>query len=239
MKLSRVRPREEQVAELTRGQCLPLAPLHEMHLMFIAEVLTRAWEDLLSRWRATLLSGGEAEVNALIETRLNTLLDEDELWSQLVRCVARGKGTVSYDGSHLEKQPDLSIYLTNRSPSFPLVVECKLIDAPARKRIALYCNDGLTRFVRGEYAWAGRESFMLAYVRDGSTISSCLVPFLAQGRAKQPDVYRTETLPESTGNAAMELARSSHNRDFRYIGQQQNGPGAISVWHLWNSVRTE
>src|SRR5450756_2530015 len=103
MKLSRVRLREEQVAELTRGQCLPLAPLHEMHLMFIAEVLTRASEDLLSRWCATLLSGGEAEVNALIETRLNTLLDEDELWSQLVRCVARGKGTVSYDGSHLEK----------------------------------------------------------------------------------------------------------------------------------------
>jgi hypothetical protein len=239
MRVSRLRPREEQVAELTCGQRLPLAPLHEIHLMFIAEVLTRAWEDLLSRRRATLLSGEEIEVNALMETRLIALLDEDERWSQLVRCVARGKETLSYDGSSLEKQPDLSIYLTNRSPSFPLVVECKLIDAPSRKRIALYCNDGLTRFVRGDYAWAVRESFMLAYVRDGSTISSCLVPFLAQGRAKQPDIYRTETLPELTGNAAMALAHSSHNRDFRYIGRQQNSPGAISVWHLWNSVRTE
>jgi hypothetical protein len=63
--------------------------------MFIAEVLTRASEDLLSKWPATLLSGGETEINALIESRLNTLLDEDKLWSQLVRCVARGKETVS------------------------------------------------------------------------------------------------------------------------------------------------
>src|SRR5712692_5576956 len=116
MNLSRVHPREDQVAELTRGQSLPLAPLHEIHLMFIAEVLSRAWNDLLVDRRSILLSGGEPEINALIETRLNTLLDEDELWSQLVRAVARGRETISYDGSHLEKRPDLSIHLTDRSP---------------------------------------------------------------------------------------------------------------------------
>jgi hypothetical protein len=233
MNLSRVHPRHDQVAELTRGQSLPLAPLHEIHLTLVAEVLRRAWNDLLVDRRSILLSGGETEVNTLIETRLNALLEEDRLWSLLVRAVVRGKETVSYDGSHLEKQPDLSILLTDRNPSFPLVVECKLIDAPSRKKIDLYCNDGLARFVRGEYGWATREAFMIAYVRDGSTISSCLEPFLAQSRTKLPDTYLTHALPESIGGSDMELARSHHHREFRYIDQSHDSPGTIAIWHLW------
>ena len=219
MNSNRVHPREDQIAELTRGQSLPLAPLHEIHLIIIAEVLTRAWNDLLVDRRSILLSGGETEVNTLIVTRLNALLDEDSLWSLLVRSVTRGTETVSYNGVHLEKQPDLSIHLTDRSPSFPLVVECKLIDAPSGKRIRLYCDKGLARFVRGEYAWATREAFMLAYVRDGSTIWSCLEPFLARARTMQPDIYLTDALPESIDESEMHLARSSHNRKFRYVGQ--------------------
>jgi len=233
MNPSRVHPREDQVAELTRGQSLPLAPLHEMHLMFIAEVLTRAWNDLLVDRRSTLLAGREAEVNTLIETRLNALLEEDKLWSQLVRSVARGRETINYDGSHLEKRPDLSIYLTDRSPSFPLIVECKLIDAASGKRVKFYSDDGLTRFVRGEYGWAAREAFMLAYVRDGSTILSCLKPFLAQRQTNRPDIYLTDTLPEPMGKSDMDLARSRHNREFRYIAQSHDSPGAIAIWHLW------
>ena len=178
----------------------------------------------------------EIEVNTLVETRLNALLDEDVRWSQLVSVVARGKETMSYDGRHLEKQPDLSIYLTNRSPSFPLVVECKLIDAPSRKRIDLYCKDGLMRFVRGEYAWAVREAFMLAYVRDGSTISSCLAPFLAHSKARQPDAYLTQSLPNPIVGSRMQLARSSHGRGFRYVDPGSVPPGEIEIWHLWVSA---
>ena len=180
-----------------------------------------------------LLTAEEAEVNALIETRLNALIEEDERWSQLVSGVARGRETLSYDGSHLEKRPDLSIRLTNRSPSFPLIVECKLIDAPSRKKVDLYCNDGLIRFMRGEYGWATREAFMLAYVRDGSTISSSLEPFLAQSQTKRSDVYLTESLPSSIGGPSIPLARSSHRRTFSYIGPNSGSPGAIAIWHLW------
>ena len=180
-----------------------------------------------------LLEAEETEVNTLIETRLNALIEEDQRWSQLVSGVARGRETVSYDGSHLEKRPDLSIFLTKRSASFPLIVECKLIDVSSRKRIDLYCSDGLVRFVRGEYGWATREAFMLAYVRDGSTIPSCLEPFLAQSRTRRPDAYLTESLPSSIGGSGARLARSTHNRVFRYVGLSSGSPGAITIWHLW------
>jgi len=63
-------------------------------------------------------SGIEAEVNALMEARLNTLIEEDLLWRQLVLCVARGKESLNFDGSHLEKRPDLSIYLSTRTRGF-------------------------------------------------------------------------------------------------------------------------
>jgi hypothetical protein len=116
MNKNRFHPREDQVAELTRGQSLPLAPLQEEHLRCIAAALNRAWNDLMTERRATLLSGPEAELNSLMEIRLNALIETDDLWALLARNVARGKETISFDGSHLEKRPDLSIYLTDRSP---------------------------------------------------------------------------------------------------------------------------
>ena len=233
MNAGRVYPREEQVAELTRGHILPLAPLDEIHLILIAEELSKAWIDLLTRQRAILLAGDEAEVNSLMNSRLNSLIGEQGLWSQLVSSVARGNESLSFDGSHLEKRPDLSIFLTNRSPSFPLIVECKLIDASAEKKIKLYCDNGLLRFVKGEYAWAASEGFMLAYVRDGSTIDLSLGPFLAKSKNRAKDDYLTETLPESIDGTSIPLARSRHRRDFRHIGKEHADPGNIAIWHLW------
>jgi hypothetical protein len=230
----RITPRPEQIAEFTRGRKIPLDPLPESNLKTIAEVLASVWDELLKNHKKTLLSGEEAEINALLESRLNTLLDEDETWSLLVCSVARGKETLSYDGRNLEKRPDLSIYLTRRSPSHPLIVECKLLDKPSGKRIEMYCNDGLARFVRGEYAWASREAFMLAYVRDGSTILSSLSPLLAQSQSLKPDVFQTEVLPKLIAHPKMHLARSNHRRNFRYVGRSsQNNPGVIAIWHLW------
>ena len=171
-----------------------------------------------------------------MESRLNKLFETHELWSLVALSVARGKETISFDGSHLEKRPDLSIYLTNRSPSFPLVVECKLIDIQRRKTVNLYCDDGLTRFVRGEYGWATREAFMLAYVRDESTIGACLRPFLHDSVKKQPDAYLTDALPEPIPATDLPIARSFHNREFRYSGLS-HGPGVIQIWHLWLTLR--
>jgi hypothetical protein len=115
-----------------------------------------------------------------------------------------------------------------------LVVECKILDKPSGKKIEMYCNDGLARFVRGEYAWASLEAFMLAYVRDGSTILSSLSPLLAQSQALKPDVFQTDVLPDLIKHTSMHLARSSHNRTFRYVSQtSQNNPGVIAIWHLW------
>ena len=107
MNSERLYPRGDQIEELTRGVKLPLAPLNDNHIVIIAEMLAEAWKHLLQSQRQTLLAGNEAEINALMETRLNIALEKTQPWSNLVINDARGKETSSIDGSHVEKRPDL------------------------------------------------------------------------------------------------------------------------------------
>jgi hypothetical protein len=227
--------REDQVAELTRGLDLPFHPLQPIHLSIVAEVLAGAWNELSIAHRATITGGSEAEINALMTARLNALLDVNLMWRQLVRSVTRGTESISFDGSHLEKRPDLAIHLTDRSPSFPLIVECKIIDVKSSKTAKLYCEQGLRRYVIGDYAWAAAEAFMLAYVRDNSSIKTSLTPILHESEKLTPPPYLVVIFPEAAPHATADLAQSRHNRNFRYAGSAPRQPGPISIWHMWVS----
>jgi len=222
-------PRDYQVAELTRGIQLPLPPLHRRHIKVIAEFLVEAWNGLLVNNEQVLRAEDEPEINALMEARLDDIRLEKPEWSMLVTGVSRGKESISFDGKSLEKRPDLSVHLTNRPFRFPLVVECKLIDKKTRKNVDLYCDNGIVRFIDGEYAWYGHEAFMLAYVRDNSTIEHVLTPYLSKNQHSIPDSYVTEQLPQSINFPIHDLAQSLHGRRF------QKNPGSITVWHLWLS----
>jgi hypothetical protein len=222
-------PRDYQIAELTRGVELPRPPLQPRHLKIIAEFLVRAWEGLLETQQQVMRTKAEPEINALMESRLLGLLHERREWSTLVSNVVRGKEALNCDGSSLEKRADLSIYLTKKDPRFPLIVECKLIDKKTGKEVTLYGNKGLARFLNGDYACHAWEGFMLAYVRDGSTIGDCLTPHLAGRQNRTPDPFLTLQLPQTVKLVSQDLAQSSHGRRFH------NNPGPITIWHLWLS----
>ena len=236
MRGSAARHRLDQVAALTCGIRLPLPAIADVHLQVLAECLCDAFDDLRVRMPDTMLSGDEPEVTALIEARLNRLIDENMLWGQLVVCVARGKESISFDGSHLEKRPDLSIYLSDRTRRFPLVVETKILDAPNARPVASYCKHGLLRFVDGEYAWGNQEALMIGYIRDGSLIDTKLTQFLAKDMALKSPEYRVKKLPVHVGSGTRDFAYTQHDRAFVYSSQAPpNSPGLISVWHLWLS----
>ncbi len=222
-------PRDYQIAELTRGIQLPLPPLHPRHIKVIAEFLAEAWNGLLINQEQVLFAEDEPGINALMEARLDDIRVEKPEWSMLVSGVSRGKESISFDGKSLEKRPDLSVHLTNRPFRFPLVVECKLIDKRTRKNVDKYCDNGIARFIDGEYPWYGHEAFMLAYVRDNSAIEHVLTPYLSKNQHNIPDSYLTEQLPQTINIPTHKLAQSRHGRRF------PNNPGAIAVWHLWLS----
>lgn len=235
MSTSTIYPRPDQIRELSRGIQLPLPEVHATHLEIIAETFARAFKDVQIQCPTTIKSGSEAEVTALLEARLNHMIEIDPLWGPMVHCVVRGKESISIDGSHLEKRPDLSIYLTDRNRNFPLITEAKIVDASTKKTEKLYCEKGLNRFLNGEYAWGSREGFMLAYIRDNSTIKMKLTPFLSKMQAQTPSQYSVEELPIQQENTSIDLARSKHGRSFLYTNQAPptDLPGPINIWHLW------
>jgi len=224
-------PRPDQIAELTRGLDLPLVALEDVYLRIIADGLVQAFTDIRHNAPDTVGTGNEAQITALLEARLNAMIEDDPFWRQLVAAVVRGKESLSFDGSHLEKRPDLSILLTARSRRFPLIAEAKIIDAS--KGEGLYCSHGIQRFLNGEYGWGGREAFMIAYVRDGSTIATRLVPYLQS--PKQLATYSVEHQPTTISVGAYDAAMSKHGRAFLYSHSAPPAdiPGPIALWHLW------
>ena len=234
MRRSGVRPRVDQVAELTCGLRLPLEPIANDHLEVLAERLQQAFDDVRVHAPATVATGEEPEVTALMYARLNRMIEEDPLWRQLVLWVGREAGSISFDGSHLQKSPDLSIVLSGANRRFPLVAEAKVLDTATSKTTAMYCKNGIRRFVQGEYAWGNREAFMIGYVRDGSSIDPTLKAFLSNVANSAPGRYLVETLPVPVGSGASDLAYTRHGRKFVYGNQRPpNRPGSISLWHLW------
>ena len=234
-----MRPRPEQVAELTRGVGLPLPTIQDEHLLAIAEGLWRAFNDIRRDHPGEVAKGKEPEVTALLQARLNALISEDAIWGQLVLSIGRGTESISFDGSHIEKRPDLSIVLSATDRRFPLIAEAKILSANAGQTVERYCDQGLRRFVAGEYAWASREAFMIAYVRDGSTINLTLNTFLSKAQGSKPDPYSVQEPPMPVGHTIPpDLARTRHGRLFSYPKAQPADPGPISIWHLWLSGRS-
>lgn len=225
--------RPDQIAELTRGVELPFAVIDQDILEVIAGGLERAFDDIQKSSPTTVAMGSEAEVTALLEARLNFLIGDDPLLGQLISNVARGKESLSFDGAHLEKRPDLAIYLTARNRNFPLIAEAKIIDATAGKSEALYCQNGVQRFIAGEYGWGGQEALMLGYIRDGSTIAGKLTPYLAPP-SKGAETYFTLAGPSSK-KGSHDRALSRHARHFVYAHQSppKHEPGPIDLWHVW------
>jgi hypothetical protein len=224
-------PRPDQIAELTRDLVLPLAAIEDLHLEVIIEGIGQAFEEVAQTAPSVVATGDEAEVTALLQARLNAKIEVDPLWRLLVAAVVRGGESVNFDGSRLEKRPDLSIHLTARSRRFPLPAEAKLIDAV--KGEALYCSQGLKRFLAGEYGWGGQEALMLAYVRDKSTITGRLAPYLAI--PAHASTYLVESPPTALKSGSCDVAVSRHGRSFVYThtAPPENAPGAITLWHLW------
>jgi hypothetical protein len=220
--------------ELVRGQTLPMPTLDSAHMEIILELLQKAYQEIKTEYPTRVATAPENAVNSLMVARLNHLIQDDPLAKQLVRAISRGSEVTSYDAQHIEKRPDIQISLTSRVHLFPLIVECKLLDEPQRKTTKLYCQNGLARFINGEYAWTDSEAIMLAYVRDGSFIATQLHPFLTKANTTFPHQYQVVSFPEKCPFLP-DVARSKHGRPFKYLHDGQAGefPGEILVWHLW------
>lgn len=227
------------IRQLTEGIRLPLPPLHRLHVEVISQGLIYIWQRLVDLESNVVAVSDEPGLNSVMVSAINRQLALDDpalkRFAALVERAESGVQTPNYRGDKLELRPDISLPLRARGGDFlhPLVVECKIVDKPHGKTVRLYCNLGLVQFVNGDYSWARQEGFMLAYVRDRSTIANELTKFLRQSLQNAPENFATQCLPKPIGNGA-DQAESTHDRHFRYVDKApQNSPGPIAIRHIW------
>ena len=217
-------------------------------VLLIRRVLCRALEILRDE-EFKLAEAKEDEVTAalraVIENNLRQTGSVPGFNRRIHESVVRQGQVANFDLTKLTKSPDLCFKLRNDdheprkvlSEFDALFVECKPVDArhPAGSK---YCDDGLIRFIRGDYAWAMQEGMMLAYARDGRTIASHLIP--AMRKPKHMASLKTVELPKAcrvstlTADAHAEPVHiSKHRRGFAWLDNKCQATD-ITIYHLWH-----
>lgn len=158
--------------------------------------------------------------------------------------VVRHAQVTNYSGAKLAKAPDLSFKLRYDeveprpviSAHDALFIECKPVD-DAHFAGGDYCDDGLYRFVNGDYAWAMQEAMMLAYARHGRTLAGHLLPAMGEdARMKSLQTEQMPTASPAVGARATKFTEvvhvSRHRRGFQW--PDGKGPATpIDVFHVW------
>lgn len=227
---------------------LPHPRLELAVILIIRRVLLRAFE-LLREQRFDLAEATEDQVTealrGVVENHLRQTGDVAGFNKRTFDFVVRQGQWRNVDGTAITKTPDLFFKLRDDENSRDrvisevdgLFVEAKPVDAkhPAGSR---YCDDGLIRFVRGDYAWAMQEALMLAYARDGRTVAEHLIPAMAQGIRRTSlamiQLPKACAVPGATACPEAEAIHiSRHRRHFQW--PDEKGPACdIVIYHLWH-----
>ena len=225
------------------GAELPHAPI-PLEIQLIAEDAIRlAWQRLRSRVPAKH-DVATAEEDELTHDLYEILFDEvfaqglvEGFDRERFTVVTREKKVRNYDGTMLDKMPDLHISLAARESVFMqsqdgLFVECKPVDE--NHTVGLhYGSKGIARFLRGEYAWAMPEALMIGYTSPGYALDPKLLETL-RDRATDFAVLAAPVACSrslrTTFSPAVHISR--HRRNFNYVETGLAAP-PIQLRHLW------
>jgi hypothetical protein len=177
----------------------------------------------------------------ILENRLRKSGEVPGFDERIFQKVRRGAEVTNFDGKHPSKKPDLVFDLARDAPLVlssldALFVECKPVDK-SHPIIKHYGTMGALRFINGDYSWAIQEAMMLAYVRNGHTLSASLGPVLSKKPLKGLLGQPTSIAPVPGGHAsqfAESLHVTTHCRNFTWPHGKGNA-GPIRIFHSWHN----
>lgn len=223
---------------------LPHKAISLQACLVVERAIVRAWEWMLETPQAgfDLATAQENGVTHRLHETLFDVVFKNELVDGFNKDVftvgTRGSELRNFDGSKRDLKPDLLVGFIHRPPvAYPsqdwLFIECKPVDGdhPVGSH---YCDKGLIRFVRGDYAWTMQSAMMVGYAREGYSLVPKLSEALASKRKEPiPTSFGPESCRRTKATAfAEQVAISKHQRTFNYV---ENGlsAGNIVVRHLW------
>ena len=210
-------------------------------LMIVVEnALSRAWQALLDQVAAgtfPLCSAKEDEITEQLQIILGDLHATEPTpvagFSEF-SIGSRDAKARSFDGRHLDLQPDLTFYPLRGSIAATntlfagIFVECKPVDSKHPVGTA-YCREGLARFIRGDYAWAVDRALMVGYGCNRCRLPGGLLVCIEGSVAPQYGFSGEIAQAPKTGHGDT-VFRSVHGRAFALAG---NPVAPITLDHLW------
>jgi hypothetical protein len=227
---------------------LPHPEVHPRVMLLLHKVLGIAIEMLRSKHGSLAAYGEDAltvQIHNLLENDLRHRRSRGRadavpgFDNGLFESISRHSGATDYTGTKLKEEPDLYFKLKPAQnvrvlpTEYAIFTECKPVDA-THAAGSRYCDDGLNRFVDGEYAWAMQDALMIGYVRR-RTIAGHLTPAMRQPKRRQK--LRVTSLPTIIAGSpvphAEALQVSTHRRSIEW--RWNKGPAsAIRIYHSWH-----
>lgn len=234
---------------------LPHPPMDIRLLIGIEEGIRSAWkvivEDTTKNTKMLDNKYNEVDITVDLEFALDKILQEAScsVFTDL-HFVApkRGVECVNFNGERLEKRPDLTFYLKDRRPGINLsnydaiFAECKIVDTNSDKNMGWYVKGGLSKFVKGDYAWAMPDALMIAYVRTKQKLPESLTDYFNKKTCGKfnSEVYNLLEEPkickQSNSRKVYRVCRTQHERHWGYPPDGKRNPGNITIRHLWLEI---
>jgi len=227
----------------TEGIRLPHPPLSLRSHLIIEAAISAAWKLMLTQGRGgfDLLTADEDTVtHELYERLYDEVFDRGIVTGfdrEIFASVRREPKVRNFNGDNLDKMPDLLVEFVDRpagvmNSQHGLFIECKPVDADHAVGVH-YCDKGLIRFVRGDYAWAMQSAMMVGYARAGYMILPKLSDALRKRAMNIPTIDEARSCSRSKADSTGELVHvSKHGRTFKYVESGKSAP-AIAIRHLW------
>jgi hypothetical protein len=222
---------------------LPHKSLSPRACIIVEQALIRAWKWMVENPQPgfdlhTSLENGVT--HQLHETLFDIVFKRelvDGFNNEVFTIGTRGAELRNFDGSKRDLKPDLLVGFANRpSVAYPtqdwLFIECKPVDSDHTVGTD-YCDKGIIRFIRGDYAWTMTSALMIGYARSGYTILPKLPDALASRAKEIPTLDNPQPCQRSQASPANEVVHiSRHKRTFKYVENSKAAPEII-IRHLW------
>lgn len=206
------------------------------HIVSVARALEIVWHNL----KRTNFRDYKDEnlVSAEIIEGLNNLLSEGNLGFfnyEIYETVVRDGKLKDYSGISIDQMPDITVRLAGKSAGAKtyvgLFIECKVLDN--NRKINLYVENGVKRYVDGKYSWRMKQSMMVAYVYSKDKLPGSLKEYLLKSKSKSAQQCRPIG-PITILNCKkymVEICLTVHARNFLLKGGVN--PGNIELNHFW------
>ena len=157
----------------------PHSPISPAVFLIIEDAIRTAWAKI-RKMKADEFDLASADEDTITQKLHEVLMDDvynsgqvDGFNSTLISKGTREEKIRNFNRQHLDKMPDMVFGIVGRDVFLHtqdgIFIECKPVDSD-HTVVKHYCNKGIARFTRGEYAWCMLSSMMVGYAAPGYTV---------------------------------------------------------------------